>query len=776
MALSTYSTGTVSVSEGGTTVTGVGTIWSGNKAVAGDDFVIGGVRALIVNVVSVTELTITPWLGSDETGAAYAIYQTSSQRFDDVDLAVNLGKVADVWTSDGFYIYVPSDETDPDPSLGNDGQFAFQAATGKLWVKESGIWSFLGIYKGFSFKGAYDSETAYTVNDVITSDGNAYIVTAATTGNAPPNASYYSLLVSKGTTGSTGATGATPLKPIEAWATATAYVVGPPASFVSQAGSSYECLVAHTSGASFNTDLAAGKWGIIAGKGTDGTGTGDVVGPAGATDGGLVVFDGTDGKHVKALDDADAALTELGATTIGKTVFTSASAPALRTAIGLFGFVTAAQYGVTGDGSTDDAAALQDFFDALEASPYLAGWLIGSSGVFFSIDSTVSIGNNVKVMGCGWNSEIRPTFNGAALKTKGTSTVGVGGIFLSDFSIVGKTATITGISKANPAVVTCSGGHPFVNGETVRLPNVRGMTEVAGTTYTVANRTATTFELSGVNSSSYTTYTAGGDVVYSASIGFDERYSSGNRFKNINTKGVQNAYFKYTDSGTVGCYYNVLEDCQASSCEIGDYNYIGANSNNTRGLRTSNVRFPVIDQGNANNCDVHSAEVFETVITANSGSAGSRFNVLRAENPTSTGLVYSIGLGVTDAIIVARPYRSSVAGLLSDSGTRTVYGDDAGAKAWGTVTQSGGTYTLGNNYNVASISKASTGIITVTLKSAMPSTDYVVSANLTQAAAGTIQEAGSNRTTTTIDLRIQSVGSTPAAMDSGFSFTIHGRQ
>jgi hypothetical protein len=58
--------------------------------------------------------------------------------------------------------------------------------------------------------------------------------------------------------------------------TATAYVTGPPASFVSEAGSAYECLIAHTSG-TFATDLTASKWGVVAAKGTDGAGVGDMV-------------------------------------------------------------------------------------------------------------------------------------------------------------------------------------------------------------------------------------------------------------------------------------------------------------------------------------------------------------------------------------------------------------------------------------------------------------------------------------------------------------------
>lgn len=73
-----------------------------------------------------------------------------------------------------------------------------------------------------------------------------------------------------GAVGSNGTNGATPFTAETAWLTATAYVVGPPASYVSQGGSSYVCLVGHTSG-TFATDLAAAKWGLVAAKGDTGS-------------------------------------------------------------------------------------------------------------------------------------------------------------------------------------------------------------------------------------------------------------------------------------------------------------------------------------------------------------------------------------------------------------------------------------------------------------------------------------------------------------------------
>jgi microcystin-dependent protein len=77
-----------------------------------------------------------------------------------------------------------------------------------------------------------------------------------------------------------------------AWVTATAYVLN---NLVSNSGNSYICTTAHTSDV-FATDLAAGKWELLASKGAAGAGSGDMVGSNNLSD----------------LTDAVAARTNLG--------------------------------------------------------------------------------------------------------------------------------------------------------------------------------------------------------------------------------------------------------------------------------------------------------------------------------------------------------------------------------------------------------------------------------------------------------------------------------
>lgn len=73
-------------------------------------------------------------------------------------------------------------------------------------------------------------------------------------------------------------------------------------------------------------------------------------------------------------------------------------------------------------------------------------------------------------------------------------------------------ADITGITQANPAVVTYSGADNWANGDLVFISGVVGMMEVNNQIYVVANVNtgANTFELQGVDSSAFTAYSSGG--------------------------------------------------------------------------------------------------------------------------------------------------------------------------------------------------------------------------------------------------------------------------
>ena len=95
--------------------------------------------------------------------------------------------------------------------------------------------------------------------------------------------------------------------------------------------------------------------------------------------------------------------------------------------------------------------------------------------------------------------------------------------FKDNGQITNATKNITNITQANPAVVTVA-SHGYTNGTDVWINSVGGMTQLNGRRFRIANVTTNTFELSGVDSTSYTTYTSGGTVasVYEIASPFTE--------------------------------------------------------------------------------------------------------------------------------------------------------------------------------------------------------------------------------------------------------------
>lgn len=85
------------------------------------------------------------------------------------------------------------------------------------------------------------------------------------------------------------------------------------------------------------------------------------------------------------------------------------------------------------------------------------------------------------------------------------------GIYTSGGTLTLYRRVISGVTQANPAVVTCY-SHGFTNGQQVYIVGVGGMTQLNNNVYTVANATTDTFELSGIDSTGYGAYTTGGKV------------------------------------------------------------------------------------------------------------------------------------------------------------------------------------------------------------------------------------------------------------------------
>ena len=116
-----------------------------------------------------------------------------------------------------------------------------------------------------------------------------------------------------------------------------------------------------------------------------------------------------------------------------------------------------------------------------------------------------------------------------ALTTGDTLTGGTSGATgVIESLSTASSATITGVTVAQPPVVTCSGGHEFTEGQTITIASAAGMTQI-NTNHTVKNPTATTFELfnvptattsapTAVDGTAYTPWTSGGTAVHTVIV------------------------------------------------------------------------------------------------------------------------------------------------------------------------------------------------------------------------------------------------------------------
>ncbi len=298
-----YDIGTVSVSSGDTIVTGHDVLWVAGNAKAGDDLMIGGHTVMIVDVIDQYHLEIYPWPYGDIVDSEYRIVMRGPLRFAGVEAALEVSKLVTFLNAEGLYLYVPSDATGPAAikKTADEGQYAFQATTGKLWLMEGGFWVYIGIYKGVSPKGPWDSATDYAANDLVSYGGSSYLAVASNTNEPPPSANWM-MVAEKGEIGATGAPGTNGTNGIDGAAatieigTVTTVPYGTPAS-VNNVG---------------DENAAVLDFAIPAGQ--DGTGTGDMQAANNLSD----------------LVDPDTALDNLGGTTVGKAVLTAVDQAAAR--------------------------------------------------------------------------------------------------------------------------------------------------------------------------------------------------------------------------------------------------------------------------------------------------------------------------------------------------------------------------------------------------------------------------------------------------------------
>jgi hypothetical protein len=130
-------------------------------------------------------------------------------------------------------------------------------------------------------------------------------------------------------------------------------------------------------------------------------------------------------------------------------------------------------------------------------------------------DTGLSIGNAFLTIQKGVDMATSP--GDTVLVSDGTYPAGFSKTLANGSGTTEATKNITGITSANPAVVTVT-SHGYSNGDKVAIyglddPNINGMVALNNRLFTVANAATNTFELSGFNTSSgYDPYITGGTV------------------------------------------------------------------------------------------------------------------------------------------------------------------------------------------------------------------------------------------------------------------------
>lgn len=197
----TYNTGTASVTNASTSVPGVGVLWA--DVIEGDELWVGTAIG-VIDSVNGTFDTITlkdGWAGSTVASAPYRILKRSWLRYDPSLTQERLRTFIMNIEAAGLFLFV--DGAAPDPSFGEDGQYAIKMNDPTLpwtvWAKQSGVWTSYGSPAGMNYRKIWSGATAYLLGDSVTRSGSAYISILGGT-NHPPESSptYWGLLATGG--------------------------------------------------------------------------------------------------------------------------------------------------------------------------------------------------------------------------------------------------------------------------------------------------------------------------------------------------------------------------------------------------------------------------------------------------------------------------------------------------------------------------------------------------------------------------------------------------
>lgn len=196
-----YSTGAASVANGGTTVTLVGGLTT--QLVSGDPFYANNSIGLIDTITDTTHFELRmPWQGSTLVAQSYTVAFFSALRYDAAYLGQGVRDLLTKLDGVGVIYYVPVGQSEPDVSVGVDGQFAIKIVPGAawtFWVKQLGVWVSVGAPIGLAWKALWSSATSYITNDIVARLGVLYIALQSGSNHAPESSpTYWQVLLQGG--------------------------------------------------------------------------------------------------------------------------------------------------------------------------------------------------------------------------------------------------------------------------------------------------------------------------------------------------------------------------------------------------------------------------------------------------------------------------------------------------------------------------------------------------------------------------------------------------
>lgn len=330
-----YTTGTVTLENGSTAIVGNGTGWQVNGVRGGIMTVEAVGNALtLADVTDDTHATAaTKWMGASGT-YAYAISMATADAADTIWASRHWSRVVGQALLAGIVpvasgTLAERDALDPQPANGEWFAHAEPPYDLTFWRKVPEGWE--GPYEfrgeggppgamgtGLAPAGAWAVGTTYSKNDMVSHGGRSFVSFAdGNIGNEPPSSdtddAFWQFVPAAVGPANTLVIGTVDTGPADASITGDApnqtlnltIPQGPPGAAATIAVGTVTTVAAGqpatvtnvgtTGAAVFDFDIPQGQ---------DGTGTGDVVGPGGVTDGHVAVFDGTTGKLIKSAGKA----------------------------------------------------------------------------------------------------------------------------------------------------------------------------------------------------------------------------------------------------------------------------------------------------------------------------------------------------------------------------------------------------------------------------------------------------------------------------------------